>query len=244
MLVTQTIAPLLDAAGVDNYTELLDMACGPGYAAGMAARRGAAVTGIDFSSAMIGKAGALFPQVRFHIGDAQALPFADSAFDAATINFGMLHFEKPEAALSEAYRVLRGGGKIAYTVWAEPQQCEGFAIVYSAIKEYGTFDVALPPGPPFFRFSDQAESIRALRDAGFIETKRKRLALKWKFNSAEDFLAAFYSGTARTGPLLRAQAPERLAGIHNAIFRSLTDHAGDKGLQIPMTAVLYQATKP
>ena len=243
-LVRQTVTPLLDAAGVDSGTGLLDVACGPGYVAGAAAQRGASVTAIDFSSVMIEKARALFSQVHFETGDAQALPCAGGAFDAVTVNFGMLHFEKPEAALAEAFRVLRAGGKIAYTVWAGPPQCQGFAVVYSAIEKYGSLDVALPPGPPFFRFSEQAESSRALGDAGFAEIQWEQLALKWEFNSAEDFLAAFYSGTARTGPLLLSQDPAKLADIHDAIFQSLTDHAGDKGLQIPMTALLYQARKP
>lgn len=243
-LVLQTIAPLLDAAAINENTGLLDVACGPGYAAGMAAERGASVTGIDFSPAMIKKAGVLFPEVRFQTGDAQALPFTDGMFDAVTINFGMLHFERPELALAEAYRVLNPGGRIAYTVWAKPEQAKGFDIVYSAIEKHGSLNAALPPGPPFFRFSDGDESAQALRNAGFVKPERELLPLVWEFTSGGDFLAAFHDGTARTGPLLRAQDPAARAAIHNAILQSLSSHARNNGLQIPMMAVLYHAIKP
>ena len=58
------------------------------------------------------------------------------------------------------YRVLRPGGRAAYTVWAPPDQSRAFEVVYGSIREYGTLEVPLPPGPPFFRFGDPEESRR------------------------------------------------------------------------------------
>ena len=46
------------------------------------------------------------------VGDAMALPFADNSFDVYTISFGIRNVTRPEDALSEAFRVLRPGGRL------------------------------------------------------------------------------------------------------------------------------------
>src|SRR5438093_7079751 len=62
-LTTQVIGPLLDAVGAKKGVRLLDVACGPGYAAAAAAERGAEVVGVDFSSAMVELAQRHYPNV-------------------------------------------------------------------------------------------------------------------------------------------------------------------------------------
>lgn len=72
-VTTQSIEPLLDAAGVGKGTRILDVACGPGYVAGAAVDRGAIATGVDFSAAMILEAQRRYPGVDFRQGDAEEL---------------------------------------------------------------------------------------------------------------------------------------------------------------------------
>ncbi|HEY7141552.1 MAG TPA: methyltransferase domain-containing protein, partial [Methylomirabilota bacterium] len=117
-LTTQAAGPLLDAARVGPGVRALDVATGPGHVAAVAARRGASVVAVDFSEAMLAEARRHHPGIDFRSGDAEALPFPDASFDAVVMSFGLLHLARPDQALAEAYRVLRRGGRVAFTVWA------------------------------------------------------------------------------------------------------------------------------
>jgi ubiquinone/menaquinone biosynthesis C-methylase UbiE len=156
-LTIQTVEPLLDAVGAGPGIKLLDAAAGPGYVAAAAATRGAEVLGVDFSSSMVAATQQQHPEIKFCHGNAESLPFESASFDAVAINFGMLHFAQPDRALEEACRVLRTGGRVGFTVWSKPDKAVGFHIILDAIRTCGNINVALPEGPPFFRFSDARE---------------------------------------------------------------------------------------
>ena len=242
-LTAQTIAPLLDAAGVCAGVRVLDVATGPGYVAGAARARGASVIGLDFSRAMIEEARGCDPGVAFREGDAEALPFEDGSFDAVVMNFGLLHLARPEVAIAEAYRVLRPGGRYAFTVWDAPERAVGFGMVMRAIETHGTLDVGLPDGPPFFRFSDPDECRRTLRHTGFVDPDVQPLPLVWTLPSAEGLFDAMSRGGVRTTAALRAQTPDALVLIRHALHTAMLAFQQGDTCAVPMPAVLASATK-
>jgi demethylmenaquinone methyltransferase/2-methoxy-6-polyprenyl-1,4-benzoquinol methylase len=101
-----------DLAGVGPGSRALDVATGTGDLALELASRGAEVTGMDFSPAMLELARRKAPAVEFEDGDALALRYDDASFDAVTVGFGARNFSDLPRGLGEMARVVRPGGRV------------------------------------------------------------------------------------------------------------------------------------
>ena len=111
------------SAGPPVDGRALDVACGSGKLTGELRRLAAhgLVIGMDFSARMLQVAAANAPGPRYVRGDGLCLPFADGAFDAVTVAFGLRNFADPERGLSEMRRVLRPGGRAVVLEFVRPR---------------------------------------------------------------------------------------------------------------------------
>jgi demethylmenaquinone methyltransferase / 2-methoxy-6-polyprenyl-1,4-benzoquinol methylase len=100
-------------AAIRPGDRVLDACCGTGDLALAGTRAGGKVTGVDFSERMLERARAKSDAVEWVLGDVTALPFADGAFDAVTVGFGIRNVPDLEVGLAELARVLRPGGRLA-----------------------------------------------------------------------------------------------------------------------------------
>ena len=243
-LTTRFIEPLLDAADVKAGQRVLDVASGPGYVAAAAAQRGADVVGIDFAEAAVAVARRQYPAILFQTGSAEDLPFPGSQFDAVVMNFGLLHVAQPERALAEANRVLNAGGRVAYSVWSDPKGRGGFQDHSRRhLPSMGTMTIPLPDGPAFFRFSDPAESTRALIDAGFTAPSVEEVRITWELPHEDALFETFLHGAVRTGALLKAQTPQAQADIRRAVRDGVVAFAEEGRICLPMAAVISSRAK-
>jgi SAM-dependent methyltransferase len=118
---TPPAARLVEYAGVQDGADVLDVACGTGVVAITAARRGARVCGLDLSPSLLEdakrNAAVIGTSIDFVEGDVEALSYPDSTFDIVLSQFGHMFAPRPEAAVREMLRVLRPGGRIAFSTW-------------------------------------------------------------------------------------------------------------------------------
>ena len=115
---------LVEAAGVDGETQVLDVGAGDGNVALAAARRSAEVTACDLAPAMVERGRARCPGATWSVADVQDLPYADGAFDAVLSSFGATLAPNPARAVRELVRVTRPGGVLALAAWT-PQGLPG-----------------------------------------------------------------------------------------------------------------------
>lgn len=109
---------------------VLDLAAGTGTSSEPFADAGATVVSCDFSLGMLHEGRRRYPDLPFVAGDGMALPFADEAFDAVTISFGLRNIHDPVQGLRELHRVTKPGGRIVVCEFSTPTW-EPFAAVYS-----------------------------------------------------------------------------------------------------------------
>jgi demethylmenaquinone methyltransferase / 2-methoxy-6-polyprenyl-1,4-benzoquinol methylase len=111
---------------------VLDLAAGTAVSTVELARSGAWCVAADFSLGMLraGVARAV-PKVA---ADALHLPFADGAFDAVTISFGLRNVADPDAALAELARVTRPGGRLVVCEFGRPGWAPFRAAYYAGLE--------------------------------------------------------------------------------------------------------------
>jgi demethylmenaquinone methyltransferase / 2-methoxy-6-polyprenyl-1,4-benzoquinol methylase len=111
-----------DLARVGAGSRALDVATGTGDLAVELERRGASVTGMDFSPAMLELAREKAPGVEFEEGDALSLRYGDGEFDAVTVGFGARNFSDLDVGLREMARVTKPGGRVVVLEITTPQR--------------------------------------------------------------------------------------------------------------------------
>ncbi len=233
---------LVSAVEAGPGMEALDLCCGPGNVSAALVEAGARVTGLDFSPAMLDIAKAAVPGATFVNGDATQLGFADASFDALTIGFGLPHIPEPPRVLAEARRVLRDGGRIAFSTWCGPEVDGAFGYVFGAIGAHGSPDIALPPGPGANDYADPEIAYPALEAVGFGEFSCDVVASGWQVNDPGAPFEFFRDGTARGGALLRPQPEDHARAIRAAVVQRILDnHGSGPEWTVPMPAVVISA---
>lgn len=244
-LTAQTVAPVLDAAGVMSGCQVLDVCTGHGVLAAAAAKRNARVSALDFADEVVATARHNVPTVEFQQGDAQNLPYPSNSFDAVICGYGIMHLPEPARALAEMYRVARSDGRVALSVWERPTQNNGFGLLLGAIETHGRLDVSLPHGPDFFQFGDPDSMRAALVQSGFKDVEATTVSQAWRFEHPTDLIDAILQGGVRVRALINAQEQSAFSAIKAAVEDGMSCLFRDGGgYSVPMPALVGSGRKP
>lgn len=138
---------------------ILDLAAGTGTSSLPFVEAGAHVFPTDLSMGMLKTGKQQHPRLPFVRGDALALPYADSVFDAVTISYGLRNVEDTAAALRELLRVTRPGGRMVIAEFSTPvNRALRFIYAHGALR---TLPVAAKVSSNPVAYGYLAESILA-----------------------------------------------------------------------------------
>jgi len=243
--VTTTIpaGKLVKFAGVRAKERVLDVACGTGVVAITAALRGATVSGLDLTPALIERArknaGVAGVNAEFIEGDAEALPYPDGTFDVVLSQFGHIFAPRPALAMREMLRVLKKGGRVAFSTWP-PEHFTGRLFSFIARHAAPPPGVDPPAPPPLWgdpniireRLGDAITDLKFAR--GMLVAPALSIA---HFRTAQE---------ATIGPLKKLvesldNAPDELAQIRRDFETMAADVFEDNAVHMPF--LMTQATK-
>ena len=144
-ITTPAAAKLVEFSQIKSNQIVLDCACGTGVVAITAARKGARVKGLDLAPALLERARENArlseTEIEFTEGDIEDLPYEDASFDTVVSQFGHMFAPRPAIAIKEMLRVLKPGGRIAFSTWPKDHF---IGLMFGLVGQY----VPAPPGVP------------------------------------------------------------------------------------------------
>jgi SAM-dependent methyltransferase len=214
---------LIDFAGVEPGMRTLDVGCGPGaLTAALAERIGTArVSAADPSAPFVDACRARLPGVEVVEAGAEALPFADGAFDAALSQLVVNFMRDGEAGVREMARVTRPGGIVASCVWDYGGEMTLLRAFWDAAREVDPGRGAAADEGVVMRWCAEGELAELWRAAGLGSVRFGSLVVSAKYADFEDLWSPLPTGVGPAGAFCKSLEDDDRAAIRDAFRRRL-----------------------
>jgi SAM-dependent methyltransferase len=244
---SRLVAPeFIDWLGLPGGGRWLDVGCGTGTLADtiLARSNPAFVTGVDRSEAYVAHARARITDLRaeFRTGDAQELPFADNALDAAVSGLVLNFVPDKEKAAREMARVVRPGGIAAVYVWDYAGEMQMMRVFWDAAAQLDPAASALDEGA---RFSIcRPEALAGLfGSVGMRDVEARAIDVPTRFRDFDDYWTPFLMGDAPAPGYNMSLSEERRAALRELV-RSKLDIATDGSIDLIARAWAVKGVAP
>ncbi len=234
--------PVADAAGIRRGNKVLDVGCGTGVLAREALKRVGSdgqVAGLDLNEGMLAVAARTEPKIEWRQGNAASLPFEDARFDVVVSQFALMYFPDRTAALSEMWRTLAPGGRLAVASWAAIDHARAFQILVDiAARKCGreAADVLAAP----FVLGDRSELAKLFVDSGVSGATVTLHAGSIRFPSVKEFIRVEVKGSPLAG-MLSDSVMETLAADSESALAEFVVPSGE--IITPIDAHIVTASK-
>jgi ubiquinone/menaquinone biosynthesis C-methylase UbiE len=177
----------LKQAGLSAGDRVLDIACGTGIVARLAAQQlggSGLVVGVDISPDMLAVARSIAPEIDWREGNASALPLREGEqFDLVVCHQGLQFFPDKQAAAAEMHRAVAAGGRVVVSIWRSDDEVP----VFSELRRIAERRLG-PIADHRYGYGDPGPLEGLLRYAGFTHVRSKRIALEISFEESASFL--------------------------------------------------------
>jgi ubiquinone/menaquinone biosynthesis C-methylase UbiE len=238
-------ADLVDAAALRPGERVLDVACGTGVVARLAAARVAptgTVAGVDPSPGMLAVARAVSPPdlaIVWHEARAEAMPMADESLDVVLCQLGLQFMADKITALREMRRTLAARGRIALNVpgpASRPFDIMDEALARHIGPEAAGFVRAV------FSLHDPGEIRSLFAAAGFHDVEVQPRTKTLRFPSPTEFLWQYVQSTPLVAMVAQVD-DERRTALERDVVDGLQGFVDDDRVTIPQRVVVVTARK-
>jgi ubiquinone/menaquinone biosynthesis C-methylase UbiE len=213
---------LVEFAGVEPGMRALDVGCGPGgLAAVLADRLGPAnVSAVDPSGPFVEACRARLPEVDVRVAGAEALPFADGAFDATLSQLVVNFIDDPERGVREMARVTRRGGTVASCVWDYGDGMTLLRSFWDAAHEVDPERAAVADESTM-RWCGEGELAELWQAAGLEDVRFDALVVSAEYAGFEDLWSPFPTGIGPAGAFAKSLDDGPREELRQALRRRL-----------------------
>jgi SAM-dependent methyltransferase len=245
-------AAMLDMAGVDAGTRVLDLACGAGSQTLRAARRVGAqgrVVASDIAEAMLhhvqeNARAAGFTNVTTLAGAAEDLDVAAESFDAVICQLGLMLFSEPAKSLMAARRALRPSGRIAVVVFTTPAANPFLARPMQTLLRHAGKTPPGPGQPGIFSLGAPGVIERMFADSGFAGIEQRTLALPLRMTSAAQALAMMQEAFGAYRAVINDSPEAVQRAAWEEVAETLKSFESATGLVAPSEVVVAAGCRP
>ena len=232
---------LVDALDPQPGETVLELAAGVGDT-GFAAARRLGSTGMlittDFSEQMVQAARRRADELgvanaEFRTLDAERMELGDGSVDGVLCRWGYMLMADPGAALAETRRVLGDGGRLALSVWGDPEQNPWASIPAKALLELTGAERPDPFAPGIFAMASEARTRDLLDGAGLEPHTLETVEMTWKFDSLADYWHHLTDVKGAIAMVVRSLPEADQAALSADIERRLGPYADGEGYRLP-----------
>lgn len=241
---------LVERVEVAPGAAVLDVACGRGAALIPAAQHAGSngrVVGVDISERMIAALGTQFgglglSNVELRLMDAEELAFAAAAFDRALCSMSLPFFPRPERALSEMYRVLKPGGRLAVSVFHRDDPWWAFIARLARPYETQMAPARWPEVKAYVRALEDPEILSAaLMRTGFVDVQADYFETEAVYGNEQEWWRSLSShGATQLLDMMPAKVRRRFKADAFDALRALK---GPSGISFRVGVILCTARR-
>ena len=228
-----------------NGQTLLELAAGVGDTGFVAARlvgdEGRLIS-TDFAPSMVEgarrRAGELgITNVEFRVMDAEHMDLDNESVDGVLCRWGYMLMSDPGAALMETRRVLKRGGRLCFSVFAQADQNPWAALPAKALVEGGLMEAPSPESPGILALGDKERLTELLSEAGFSGHIIEEVPITWRHRDFDGYWRFLTEVAGAIAALIESLPPEEQAAARETIRSVVSEFQTESEIALPGVAL-------
>jgi SAM-dependent methyltransferase len=169
----------------------------------------------------------------FRVLDAERMDLKTDSVDGVLCRWAYMLMIDPSAAFAETRRVLRPGGRLAFSVWAARERNPALSLVGGVLESQGHIPPPDPKAPTAFAMADPGRIRVLVGGAGFAEPEIEEIAFRWPFADQDAYWRYLTETAASASPVLRALSPEAQKAVREQVQEAARPYQSGEGYDFP-----------